>query len=70
MIILEKTGISILPHDEAILPQMIGRLLLCTMLGARLVHHGFKVELWPAKMGWLSLATLIMILRIGVGHEV
>ena len=70
MIILEKIGIPILPHDEAVLPQMIGRLLVRAMLWTRLIHHSFNVKLWPSKPGRLSLLTLIIVLRIGAGHKV
>ena len=71
MIVLEKIGISILPHNEAILPEVSGRLFPRPMLRARLIHHRFKIEFWPSKpRGWLSLAMLTIILRIGVSHKI
>ena len=72
MIILEKIGIPILPHDEAILPQMTGWPLLGSVLWARLIHHGLKVELRSSKPGRLSfsLTMLVITLYIGVSYKV
>ena len=47
----KKIRVSILPHDEEVLPQMTGRLLLGYMLWARLIHHGLKVQFHPSKPG-------------------
>ena len=71
MIILEKNGISILLHNEAILPEVSGRLFVHTMTWAGLIHHCLKTEFWPSKpRGRLSLAALTVILRIGVSHKI
>ena len=71
MIVLEKIGISILPRNEAILPEVSGWLFSYTMLRAGLIHDRLKIEFWPSKMrGRLSLAALTIILRIGVGHKI
>ena len=71
MIVLKKIGIFVLLHNEAILPEVSGRLFPRTMLRAGLIHHRLKIEFLPSKQrGPLSLAALIIILRIGVGHKI
>ena len=71
MIVLEKIRIYVLSHDEAILPEVSGPLLQCTMLWAGLTHHLLKVEILPSKPRvWLSLTTLTIILCVGVSHKI
>ena len=71
MIVLKKIGISILLHNEAILPEMASRSFSLTMPWAGLIQQMLQIHSGSSGLwGWSTLTTLAIILCIGICHKV
>ena len=69
--ILIKVGISILSHDETVLPSMSWRLIRQVVFWARLIHHRLNIKVIPSK-GLLTITfmALVFISSVGVNYKI